>query len=161
MNGIDVANQLRGTFTCHRPHNLKWWRPLFYWLIDTCKTNAFLIWKESQSKPNTRLHQTFFNALIDELLAIPLKFKWDPTNLPRAAYTPRPLKKPTYCAWGIKHPGMCVQGSLGKRKFGDTIVNESRPNGRPRQVRTGCFDCDEALCIKGNCWNDWHAEKTV
>jgi hypothetical protein len=30
MNGIDLANQLRQNFTCHRPLETRNWRPLAY-----------------------------------------------------------------------------------------------------------------------------------
>jgi hypothetical protein len=32
------------------------------------------------------------------------------------------LEKPSYCAWGLKNRGDCVQEPLNKRKFGDEIV---------------------------------------
>jgi hypothetical protein len=51
------------------------------------------------------------------------------------------LEKPTYCAWGLKSPGDCVQGERRKRKFGDEVVNDSRTSTRPAQVKTCCKEC--------------------
>jgi hypothetical protein len=30
MNGVDIASQIRGGFTCHKLYEVKWWRPIFY-----------------------------------------------------------------------------------------------------------------------------------
>ena len=73
---------------------------------------------------------------------IPFK-KLSPTHY--LIHTLEYLEKPTYCAWGLKNRGDCVQGPLNKRKFGDEIVNKSRPTQRPSQVKTGCKECSKAL----------------
>ena len=46
MNGIDVANQIRRNFSCHRLWETRTWRPLAYWLFDVCMVNAFVIWRQ-------------------------------------------------------------------------------------------------------------------
>ena len=63
------------------------------------------------------------------------------------------LEKPTYCAWGLKNRGDCVQEPLNKRKFGDEIVNQPRLTQRPSQVKTGCRECSKALCTRKKCWD--------
>jgi len=125
MNGGDHANQLRATFSCHRPQEDKWWRPVWYWLLDVCATNAYLLWKLSEDAADTRLHTKFHTLLIEQLLAqdsTVLDILHHPDT---TAHVPGPLIKPTYCAWGKMRPGECEQGSQKKRKFGDEITNES------------------------------------
>src|ERR1700733_15098949 len=119
MNGIDTASQLRTAFTCYRLRNCKWWKSLFYWLLDTCKANAYLIWKAKNESSNHRDHTKFFDILVDELPTIPLELEFPPVNPLRPVHTLEYLEKPTYCAWGFKNRGDCVQEPPKKRKFGD------------------------------------------
>ena len=161
MNGVDTANQLKGSFTCYRPRNKKWWKPLFYWLLDTCKTNAYLIWKANNPSASHRDHARFFDTLIEQLLAFPLDPEQRLDRPLASRHTIGSLEKPTYCAWGLKSPGDCVQGERRKRKFGDEVVNGSRTSTRPAQVKTCCKECQKALCTRKLCWDRWHAQKLV
>ena len=43
MGGVDIANQLRASFTTLRPQNLRYWYPLFYLLLDIALTNSYLL----------------------------------------------------------------------------------------------------------------------
>jgi hypothetical protein len=40
MDGIDKANQIRKTFTCHLPYERRNWRPLAFWLFDVCNVKC-------------------------------------------------------------------------------------------------------------------------
>jgi len=48
MGGVDIADQLRASFSTQQ-HGVKPWRPLFYWLLDTAIINAFCL-SEHQRK---------------------------------------------------------------------------------------------------------------
>jgi hypothetical protein len=108
MNRINTANQLKTSFTCYKPRNKKWWKPLFYWLLDTCKTNAYLIWKANNPSTGNREHARFFNTLIDELLALPLEVEIPLSTLVYSGHIVGRLEKPAYCAWGLRGNGDCV-----------------------------------------------------
>lgn len=42
MRGVDVADQLRGEYTCQiRSH--KWWHRIFFFLLDTTVVNAYIL----------------------------------------------------------------------------------------------------------------------
>ena len=62
-----------------------------------------------------------------------------------------------HCAWGAKFPAECQQGQESHSKVLGEIVNGIRPRLHSRQIHTVCVACDVALCIKGNCYNKWHA----
>jgi hypothetical protein len=134
---------------------------LFYWLLDTCKTNAYLIWKANNPSADNREHIRFFNTLINELLALPLKVEIPLSTPVYSGHIVGHLEKPTYCAWGLRGNGDCVQGPLRKRKFGVEIVNSSRTPTRPSQVKTCCKECSKALCTRKLCWDRWHALKQL
>ena len=69
MNGVDLADQLRASYNTHR-QGVRTWLPLFYWLIDTLKVNAFLLWRMHYPKA---LHKTFQLTLHQQLVAEGLK----------------------------------------------------------------------------------------
>ena len=131
MKAIDCASQLRNGFTCHRRQEQCWWGPLFYWLFDTCADNAFLLSRGPNASRGKRDHSRFLEGLISTLLATPTDQPIDGLLSQHQAIR---LKKATYCYYGRKQPRECVQGQNRKRRFGDEIVNESRPNTRPRSV---------------------------
>jgi hypothetical protein len=44
MRGVDVSDQLRGEYSCQvRSH--KWWHRLFFFMVDTCRVNSWIIHK--------------------------------------------------------------------------------------------------------------------
>jgi hypothetical protein len=160
MNGVDIANQLRASFTCHRPLEARWWRPILYWLIDVYTVNAFLIWRVNRCEREVRshrLHRTFQESLVQSLLAIDV-------NLPLYERPSEHLvdrrDRVGYCAWGRKHPEQCQQGHIndaGARVVLGEVVNGVRPSlKRPRQVRSFCRGCNVYLCTQQQCWRDWH-----
>jgi hypothetical protein len=157
MNGVDRANQLRQSYTCHRPGESKWWRPLFFWLIDVCAVNAYLIWLSRMSekeKSGKDLHRVFQRQLIESLLAtdvdLPLYDRLDTHIIEHR-------KGFGYCAWGRKRPGECVsRGNTNRQVLGE-VVNEAMPKSvRPRQVHDYCTKCHVYLCTKRDCWRRWH-----
>jgi hypothetical protein len=158
MNGVDLASQYRGGFSCHRPNSRRWWMPVFFWLLDICLNNAFLIWKLSQPRHRHRdksLHKDFIDKLIYDMLHYN---QWTPAPGKACTHTVKRLQKPLRCVYGYKHDGGCVQGQRGGRAFGKEISGNARRISRPRQTRAACEQCDVALCIRGGCWQRYHSE---
>jgi hypothetical protein len=162
MNGVDNSNQLRKNLSTHQRFEHRTWRPLGFWLFDVAATNAFALWRLYQP-PNIRNshreHQLFERALISGLL------RRGP------AHTPIPkLGKRSRCRWGIIRPGDCVQGAgLGhwSNETGEgyerTVLSEIDGNAarsgstkRPRNVNSGCLDCQVSLCIDRDCFDSYH-----
>ena len=36
MNGVDTASQIQRGFSIYQPSETKWYRPIFYWILDIC-----------------------------------------------------------------------------------------------------------------------------
>ena len=124
MNGVDLASQLRGGYSVHRPGSLKWWKPLFCWLLDVCANNAYLLWRTSKSRKNRKLHQSFIDTLISDMLEYN---KWTPAPATPMEYQVVDLPKRQRCVYGKKWLGACIQGGRrteNKRKFGTVISGE-------------------------------------
>jgi hypothetical protein len=159
INGIDLANQLRAWMTCSRPGIYKAWHPLWYWLLDTCACNAYLIWKASHIEldpGSSRLHRRFQEALIRALLETPNE------GLAAVAY---PMQ--TSLAAGHTRSKMprvlqcrqCLQRGKDERnirRFGTELVNGVTPRRAPNSTY-GCTKCRANLCKEGPCWDLYHA----
>ena len=160
MNAVDVANQLRKSFTCHQAFEQRTWRPLAFWLFDVCLANSFILWRAQQPKAkqsSRHLHAQFEKALITQLL------QRGPRHQPG-----RPGKRGR-CSWGALHREDCQQE---ERQFNDDdrgarrrrrrpleeITGNSRPQKRPRNVRSGCIECNVYLCIDRGCFFKWHVD---
>nr|XP_006820355.1 PREDICTED: piggyBac transposable element-derived protein 3-like [Saccoglossus kowalevskii] len=56
MGGVDRANQLRSYYTSQRQTH-KWWKYIFFYLLDTVLTNSWIIFKEITNSKLT--HKSF------------------------------------------------------------------------------------------------------
>jgi hypothetical protein len=156
MNGVDLANQLRAWMTVLRPGIYKAWQPLWYYLLDTCACNAYLIWKSNHSELNprdSRLHRKFQERLIQLLIEVPDEREAPvlPVVLPSQAtghLMNRMLQK-LECR-------QCLKGREQERKFGTQLVNGVTPKRSPRS-QFGCTTCRAHLCKDGPCWKLYHA----
>ena len=79
---------------------------LFYWLLDTCATNAYLVWRQTYSPSDHSLHPKFHEQLCDHLLAYE---KYSPT-LGQAFHELTERSGRGYCVWGLHKDGNCVAG---------------------------------------------------
>ena len=55
MNGVDRADQLRASIECHRKGNRNW-LPLLWWLLDSVKVNAYLLYKYQYKEKEGDFH---------------------------------------------------------------------------------------------------------
>ena len=67
MGGVDVADAKGKVYSCSR-NSKKWWHRLFYFNVDVCIVNAFII--QSESRFSEKMNQKNFRLeLARELLA--------------------------------------------------------------------------------------------
>ena len=45
MNGVDISDQYTATYPFTRK-TIKWWRKVFFWLIDLCVTNSYAVYRD-------------------------------------------------------------------------------------------------------------------
>jgi hypothetical protein len=62
MNGVDVHDQYRCYYNVRR-RNRKWWMPLFFWILDSCISNAYICyvhyWKRQPTTLKLLSHAEF------------------------------------------------------------------------------------------------------
>ena len=64
MNGVDMADQLGVYYTFQRK-TLKWWRKVFFWLLEVTVVNSYILYKEAVTSPKP--HLTFRRSLVEAL----------------------------------------------------------------------------------------------
>src|SRR5450432_3015217 len=102
MGGVDIADQLRASFTTQQ-RGVKPWRALFYWLLDSTIVNAFQLSEHQRNtrfgrnKPLRSAHRIFRESLVVSLLQPPI-----PTPIPIPI--PTPLAPGSYISKNTKLP---------------------------------------------------------
>lgn len=168
MNGIDCSNQLRKNFTVHRLYEHRIWRPLWYYILDVCTVNSYLIWKGNKVDQNKWGQRRFWEALINAFLNTPYASSPPPPPPPPPPPIPQPgrvhhwehFEKRGYCIWCQNHTEKGVQTT---RPVLGEIVNNAAPTQRPRPKRSlgGCRICSACLCVKGACFRLYHSNSSI
>jgi Transposase IS4 len=170
MNGVDRSNQLRKNLTVHRAYERRIWRPLWYYILDVCAVNGYLIWKGDTDDRAKRGQRRFRGPLIKALLNTPYPEAQKPV---RGPYKGKPMPQPNqdtqdhhwrpflkrgYCIWCKKN----AQEWKSKRVRPALveIVNQATPSAVQRQSQTygGCMSCGAYLCSKGACFEQYHRQ---
>jgi len=170
MNGVDTHNHLRKNLTVHRSYEARTWRPLWYYMLDTCSVNSYLIHEGKSSNINKRGHRRFQQSLSEELRNTPYSDVEIATkkrrygkiipmpNQEALVHDWVPLKKREYCIWCQKHS----EGRTPKRSRPALaqLINGEQTNSRIRPSRSqyGCHSCKVCLCRKGDCWEQFHSQ---
>ena len=175
VNGVDRSNQLRKNFSAHQLYERRVWRPLWYYILDVCAVNGYLIWKGNIPDQCNRDQRQYRESLINALLNTPLPPPPPPS--PPSPSTPPPpppirqpydthywerLEKRGYCLWCKKYTAKWEPKRT--RVILGEIVNRAATSGRaPRQSRTygGCNICGVYLCAKGGCFERYHSNNNT
>jgi hypothetical protein len=139
MGGVDIANQYRASYETHRRTERNWF-PLFYFFLDAAIVNAFRIQsiykqQHQQSRPN---QLDFRKKLYQELFAF--------------VANQAPSSTANHQRIQLNGQRACVQ-CIYKRR-----INRIK-GGQATRSRSGCLQCNIALCVKGQCWDDFHSSK--
>ena len=149
MNGVDIGNQMRASYTTHLV-TLRNWLPILYWILDAAIINAFRIQHiymqqqgikplPTQSAFREKLYQELFenSATLDELSATRLSSQLNHQQIR--------LGKERVCAW-------CAY----KRK-----KNQKKGSKHAGCSRSGCSVCKVPLCNSKetgrSCWEEFHS----
>jgi Transposase IS4 len=154
MNGVDRSNQLRKNFTAHRPYERRIWRPLWYYILDICAVNSYLIWKGDSTDQAKRGQRRYRESLINALLNTPYPPP-SPPSQPICTHNWERFEKRGYCIWCKYHT---EAWKPKRRPVLSEIVNQAAPTQASRQSRTygGCRTCSAYLCVKGDCFRQYH-----
>jgi Transposase IS4 len=106
MNAVDCANQLRKNLTVHRRWERRVWRPQWFYILDICLVNSFLIWKYSQPSEKNDLHRKYQETLLYILINWPRESELEKKRKRASTAHDAPphawqqFPKRGYCIWG-------------------------------------------------------------
>ena len=142
MNGVDHADQLRSTYNTARK-SLKWWKYLFFFLLDVSIVNAYLLMRESENhKLSTKNNK--------EKPRTQIEFRMNLAHQLLGGFTGKRKRTPD-----IQPPAQLQQHWLvvmPKRTCKMCSLQKIRT-----EPRTGCEQCEINLCIK--CFKPYHRQK--
>ena len=174
MNGVDIADQLRASYTSQRRHH-QTWKPLWHFLIDTMASNCYKLSAYGEPGHIRRSpHRRFLIDLTDGLL----QRSSFPTNQPQPPSTRIILRNHVKIVDIQEHRQIQLPGKRGyykacqdagqqasqKRKklvFTElsslSVCNTPGTDLKKRRLRFpcsiyGCNVCKIYLCKKDGCW---------
>ncbi|CAK9810345.1 PiggyBac transposable element-derived protein 4 [Anthophora quadrimaculata] len=68
MDGVNRTDQYTSTY-CFLKKSLKWWRKLFFWGLEICSINSYILYKLEKKQRNERplSHLRYVKTLVDQL----------------------------------------------------------------------------------------------
>ncbi|XP_017778000.1 PREDICTED: piggyBac transposable element-derived protein 4-like [Nicrophorus vespilloides] len=145
MDGVDKADHCVSTY-CFMRKSQKWWRKLFFWGLEICAINSYILYKVTQQREDKKpmAHLKFVRRLVDQLVE---DFRDGSINKPSTSGTAERLN-------GLLH--LIRRNDEGKSK--DCVVCSNRKiKGGRRESLYYCNTCaaKPALHI-GDCFEKYH-----
>lgn len=139
MGGVDLCDQKRKLLSCSRK-STKWYMRLFWFLIDICIVNAFILEQQSSDPDTKRTQKQFRLELASHYIHLTVARKR--TGRPRALPLKERLTARHFAIRGTRR--RCVVGSK-KDKI-------------QRRTAYYCQECDVGLC-PGECFKIYHTNE--
>ena len=149
MGGVDLHDQNR------RYYNLalkavKWWRYLFWFLLDVSIINSFILYKETVDKPMS--HLQFQLQLSEELIGRFCARKKAGRPCSSQPVGPSNVLEHVYDRVVAGRAGCCENCRKRRREVPKGSALKKK---RVSKTRFGCCGCWVVLC-KGQCFEEWH-----
>ena len=129
MNGVDVSDQLTVFYAFVRKTR-KWWRKLFFWLLEVSVVNSYLLYKETVEKPKS--HLDYRRAMIEHMAKLSCQLA-PPRQGPGAP------RRATETLQRLNHKPHFLSRSDNHR---DCVVCSNRSTGHRRRTIYYCETCD-------------------
>ncbi len=147
MNGVDIADQLRGNYST-KLRSRKWWHVFFWWALDTSICNAYTMYVEHSSEPMTHLK-------FREKLALQLLGEEHPSNTPPSKGRKRSMSmSPVKARVPANHH---FPTRVEKNEQGQWLPRECvhcKEKGVRKRSTYECSACSIGLCIE--CFVPFH-----
>lgn len=164
MGAVDIADQLRASEGIDHRVCMGSWRAIAWsFLLEVCLVNSYLLQLRGQPDwPRLTNQRAWRQAIIDGLINGYAQQGQSRKRL-RPGDEVTPVSSHERIHRGKSSPCVGCKGQrIGTRKkrrvLGSTNGNSLT---RPRQTRSGCKQCDVAICTVGECWYFWHSGSSV
>lgn len=148
MNGCDKADQMVSYYGNHKRKSMKWWKKLFYWIIEITQVNAHIIYCLLHAdNPKKMTLKAFKEKLVDSFAEEAAARGW-PLN-----ESTRPGRRPREADEVERVSGLHLVDFAGKDR--DCVhCSTSKKRKRSSYICTGCVSKPH-LCPKG-CFRAYH-----
>ena len=150
MGGVDLADQYISYYSLTQRRTLKWWKKVFWRMIDISILNSWIIFRTNFPESEIHSHRLFRIELVHELVQ-PLLSLRASTEGSTKGWRPATSEKRLvgkHFPYKISRRGRCVVCS-----------NTKTPEGKRKGTKTSihCPKCDTYLCI-GTCFESFHTK---
>ena len=147
MNGVDIADHVQCLIPIHTgKHQVV--AQVFFWLIETCITNSYALYKEIQQKPMRHItyHHSIFEALASRYIS----------STPARPRIGRPRKR----SHPDSHDPECLNGQLhllDKQQQHECVVCSHPASGQRHRTVYYCKTCpDNTSLCPDKCFERYH-----
>lgn len=155
MNAVDRADQVRTNYSCS-VKSMKWWHPVFWWIVDTAITIAFILHRDYCEDALT--HPQFMSKLANQLMERSKKRRHSSSD--SASKRVRTQEAHKHCGPSRlvgQHHLVKVQPSGGATSNPQrrcVVCLEKDPKSSKKSVYE-CFQCEVGLHVE--CFPEYHA----
>ena len=149
MNGVDIADQHLSYHSLTRRKTVKWWKKLFWRLIDLSILNSSIVFRQNHPESGIKSNRVFRIELTEELVKPLLHLRASIHN-PLGPYTRG--RRPSENLDRLKGKHFPYKASSRKR----CVVCYSKGSKRKDiKVSSYCPKCNQHMCI-GTCFEKYH-----
>nr|XP_003707254.1 PREDICTED: piggyBac transposable element-derived protein 4-like [Megachile rotundata] len=144
MRPVDRADQYAASY-CFLRKSLKWWRKLFFWGMEMCVINSYIMYKTIQETNNEKPlnHLNFVKCLVDELVGT---FRQG---------TPSGIQPSTSFVDNRLDNKLHIMRSGTKKDC--AVCSDRKTPGKRRETRTYCVTCFRTPGLHiGDCFEKYH-----
>ena len=152
MNGVDRADQLL-TYYSMDMKSRKWWKKVFWRLVELCITNAYQVTKfQNKDSVHKKFRLSLAYCLCQPLLDLGIG------NSPRTSL--QGPGRPSSNISRLKGKHFSTGAKKGSKRGRCKVCGSKRTvTGKRKDTKTGnkCLQCDVFLC-EGKCFMDYHTK---
>ena len=146
MNGVDIADQHTVYYSFIRK-TVKWWRKLFFWMLETAVVNSYVLYRETTPSPKSHIH--YRRTLVDSLSSSYIQ------SAPPRPLSGRPRQRPQHETNGPERLNKCLHLLRKTNIQRDCLVcSKTQHRVRPSYQCKTCPDTPY-LC-PGSCFERYH-----
>ena len=155
MGGVDLADQMLSYYSMTSRRMLKWWKKVFWRMIDLCIMNSWIIFHTNTPNSSIKTQRLFRLELVQQLVQ-PLidlrsslhcpEYLQDKKGRKRGSSEPRLVGK--HFAYKEEKRGRCV------------ICTRASPKKKNAKTHNYCPKCQVYLCF-GQCFETYHTKASV
>ena len=154
MGGVDLTDQYLSYYSLTTRRTLKWWKKVFWRLIDICVLNSWVIYRSNFPNSTINTHKLFRLKLIEELVQPLLTLRASPA-CPRYLYT---KGRESLLLLIVASLGSTFPTSTQSGRGVQFVVRKSQLLVKEwiRKLKT-CPKCNVFLCL-GECFEAYHTQ---